>query len=320
MFKTLSWVKLTSVLPLLCLALSATSAEAQVIARDSYLIGTTPASGQYTAATALRLQPAGLVNTGFANGPYSGGTGTSQFSATTSGLSYSPLGATSAGSGKVSYAAAPLDNTLRSNARNLSPAVSSQSTYWMSVLVNRGAITSTGLNYAMTGFGNAVAPTTVGAATTTTGLYVGFSGDSGNLAMRYRNTSGVLAESVLLATSANTTYAIVARIAVNTSGITDNVTWWVNPTDFTSTTTLTSTALATNSFSGNLLSAGTDFVRLNYLSYNWNSSAFFDEVTLGTTLASLGGASFTAAPEPGTLVLGLMGIGAMWMRRRRNSD
>jgi PEP-CTERM motif len=300
-------------------------ARAQLIASDSYAIGSSLTSGQYPSGAALSSTAllgvsgtaGGLTTPGFTVGRYGAGTGTSQFSATSSGLSYAPLGAASGTSGKVSYAAAGLDNTNRSTARTLSPAAPVSSTYWTSLLVNRGATVGTGLNYVMAGFGGTTAPLTLAAAGGP-GLFMGFSGDAGNLAMRYRDVGGTFTETILNPTTlANTTYAIVARIDVNTSGTSDSVTWWLNPTDFTSPATLTSTAQLTNSFTGNVLSANTDLVRLNYLSFNWNSSAFFDEARLGTTLASLGGQAGAAAPEPGTIALGTLGLAALLARRRR---
>jgi len=314
---------LSSALALLGLGVLSSAAQAQLLVSDSYLTGASPALGQYVTSPAasaqLKAQPGTLVNLGFVNGAYGSGTGTAQFAATTSGLTYAPLGASSATSGKVTYSAAALDSAVRSNARNLSPTPTLSSTYWTSILVNRGTIASgVGFNYVMAGFGGSIAPTTLGAVGGP-GLFMGFSGSAGDLAMRYRNTAGNVAETILTSSSANTTYAIVAKISVNTAGITDNVNWWVNPTDFTSETTLTSTALANGAFSGNLLSANTDLVRLNYIAVNWNSSAFFDEVRLGTTLASLGGTSAgAAAPEPGTLALGALGLLALVAQRRRS--
>jgi hypothetical protein len=300
--------------------ISALPAEAQLIAADSYLIGSTPAAGQYANNTSLASQGAVTIP-GFTNSL--GGTGSAQFQSTTSGLAYAPLNVTSTGSGKVTYLNAGLDGIVRSTARNLATPVPVSSTYWVGYLLNRGPITAAaGRDYVLTGFGNATTPV-LGAAGPT-GLFAGFSGDTGNLVLRYRDTANLTAETVLINASTtnidNTTLLVVAQINVNVSGITDNVNWWVNPTDFTSVATLNSTAFVTGSLTGNLLSASTDFTRLNYISRNWNQNAFFDEPRLGTTLANTFPVPVaTVAPEPASLALLALGGMSFFAARRRRA-
>ncbi|GAB4466885.1 MAG: hypothetical protein OHK0029_38520 [Armatimonadaceae bacterium] len=305
---------------------AALPAQAQLIAADSYLIGTDPTAGEYQAGVFLRSQPDNLQNTGFVNGRYAGGTGTSQFTATTVGLVNTALGADTASSGKVTYAAAPLDNVARSNARNLATPVPTSNTYWLGHLVNRGNIPGSGGNgFVLSGFGNATVPLLGTTSGNTAGLFVGFAqngvtGNFGSLIIRHRTGANFNSDEVLIngATTSTfgTTYFVVMKLEVNVNGGQDRVTWWLNPTSLLSEADLTATAAATNTFNSFALQGATDFVRLNYVSQNWNGTAFFDEPRLGITLQETFGVS--AAPEPGTMALALLGLGAFAAIHRRN--
>jgi hypothetical protein len=293
------------------------TANAQVV-RDPYLIGANPAAGQYANNTSLASQ-ASVTVPGFTN--TLGGIPTSQFQSTSVGLVYSALGVTSADSGKVTYNNAPLDNTNRSTARNLAAgAVPASSTYWLGYLLNRGAISGTlptGRDFVGVGYGNATFPQ-LGVANLA-GLYAGFTGNNGSLALRYNSTGGAVVDTILIDAANqnidNTTLLVVAQININVSGTTDDVTWWVNPTDFTSVASLTATALATGTFSGNPVTNAGSFARLNYASRNWNTNVFFDDPRLGTTLSGTFPVA-SVAPEPGSLTLLALG-GAFFLRRRR---
>ena len=301
------------------LASFAPASQGQIVATDSYVIGADPAAGQYVDGTALKNQPAALTNVGFVNGGYV--SGTSQFSATAGGLASTLPGTTG---GKVNYGAAPLDANIRSNARNLSPAVPASGTYWISHTVNRGDIPQAGgTGYVLTGFGNTVAPT---AGTTTgnlAGLFVGFAqspnkpADFGDVVIRYRDAaSATSADAVVVDGSAastfGTSYTVLMKLDVNVGGgSADNVAWWLNPTDFTDEATLGSSSAASGNFSSFALAGPADFARLNYSAFQWNGNAFFDEPRLSTTLAGI------AVPEPTSLAL--LGLGGLTLLRRRRA-
>lgn len=304
----------------------ASNARAAVIASDSYLIGSNPPGGEYVSGTALKSQPANLVNTGFVNGPYASGSGTSNFTATSSGLNSAVLGASTATSGKVNWLGAAVDNTNpRSVARNLTTPVPTSSTYWISHVANRGGITSIAPNgWVLTGFGNTVAPAkgTIGAILG--GLFVGFAPNTTNptvadLVIRYRDTAatGALATTgdvVLLDGNAqdisNISNTVVMRVDLNVVGGQDNITWYLNPTDGTSAASLADTAQATGTFSGFPIQNATDLVRLNYSADEWSGTAFFDEPRLSTDLAGL-----SLVPEPAGLTL--VGCASLLLLGRR---
>lgn len=310
--------------PLLAATLSAglaAPALGQLYVADDYNIGAAPAAGEYT-EDQLKNQPAGLVNTGFANGPYNGGTGTGQFQATTV-----DLGGTLAtpSSGKVIYAAAPLDGIRRSNARNLDGgALPASGPLYISHTVNRGGIPAAGGDgYVLTGFGNFVQPTRGATAGFLDGLFVGFAQNStanpnsfGDLVIRARTTAAQTAEDIVLlddavSSTGNNTYTVVMKVDVNNGGGSgDPVTWFLDPTDFTSDITLASSAAATGSFASFAFGdASPD--RLNYDSVSWNGNVFFDQPRIAGSSADL------VIPEPATAALiGLAGLAFAGRRRR----
>lgn len=304
----------------LCLAVPS---QAGLIGADSYVIGTDPTAGEYETIT-LKDQPSNLTNLGFVDGPYSSGTGTSQFAATDTGLNYAPLGESSATSGKVNYSAAALDNIYRANARN-SSGLSGSSTYWITHLVNRGGIPESGGNgYVLSGIGNFVAPDLGATSGTLEGAFVGFRQDEtrpdsfGDLVIRSRvdpaNTSAdeVLIDGSVTSTFGNT-YAVVMKAEINVAGGQDRISWWLDPTIFLNESTLTSSSAASGSFL-NYAYGSTTLGRLNYSSRNWNGNAFFDGVKVSTTLEGLGG----EIPEPSTVVMvTLAGLGLVATRLRR---
>jgi hypothetical protein len=316
---------------LLCGAMNRAHADV-LIASDSYATGSNPAAGQYVAGTALSGQPGTLVNTGFVNGGYTSGTGTSNFLSSASGLSYAADGA-DASTGSVAWVGST--GVEKSVARNLQTFNEGTSgTFWISELVKNTGNQTTTTGWILSGFGNTTAPTL---GTTTpgflTGIYFGFADDTGtaneaDLVMRYRDTSGnnggkssadtVLVNGANNATAGNT-YLVVAEVNLNSSGSTDHVTYWVNPTDLSSQTALTNTALSTGGVDTLAFQGGTsDFNRLNYAETDWDGDAAFDEARLGTTLASI---APSTVPEPTSMVLlGVGSLTALVIRSRRRTS
>jgi PEP-CTERM motif len=294
------------------------------IASDSYATGSNPASGQYVAGNPLSNQP-GLVTSGFTTGGYTSGTGTSNFESTASGLINAADGA-DASTGSVAWIGAT--GAEKSVARNLTAFTQSSTTYWVSELMSNTGNQTTTTGWVLSGFGNTTVPSLGTGTAFLQGVFFGFADDSGaaneaDLVMRYRDTSGgkSVAESVLVngvnnATAGNT-YLVVAQITVNSGLTPDVVNYWVNPTDLSSQTALSNTALASGSINTLSFQGVGDFARLNYAETAWDGDAFFDEARLGTSLASIGPAP---VPEPSSVILlGLGSLVALGIQSRRRS-
>jgi hypothetical protein len=315
----------------LCGAMTRAHADV-LIASDSYATGTNAAAGQYVSGASLFSgQPTGLVNTGFVNGGYTHGSITNNFISSPTGLVNAADGA-NASTGSVSWDPAGLDGVTRTAARNLSTFnEGTTGTYWMSMLVSNTGNQTTTSGWVLSGFGGTVAPTFGTTNGNLSGIFIGFSDDSGtaneaDLVLRYRNTTGATSADQTLVNGANNatagqTYLVVAEVNVNFSGAMDQVNYWVNPADLNSVADLNNTSIAsgtlnTFSYQGQVGSTN-DFTRLNYSALNWNGAATFDEQRLGTTLASI---APTAVPEPSSMILlGAGSIAALAVRSRRRS-
>jgi hypothetical protein len=323
------------------------TASAGLIASDSYATGSNPLAGQYTAGNSLSNyngntgQPINLTNTGFANGGYNSGIGTGNFMASSTGLVSAADGSDSS-TGSVEWTGAPLDNQNRSVARTLSPFTEGSSgTYWTSMLVSNAGTQTTTNGFVLAGFGGSsgLFPGAPGASVggNIQGIYIGFADENGgsgeaDLIIRSRDTStsdkGTQDTTLVSNSLAGQTYLVVAEMNVNPGGSSlDSVTYWVDPTDFTSTTSLTSTAIAsatfsTYSFAGSTTTNGNDFYRLNYAENDWDGQAYFDQVELGTSLASITPLT-NAVPEPASIAMTALGLGgfamASYLRRRRSA-
>jgi hypothetical protein len=335
-------LRIGAVAPLLTLASAfcglVGTASANLIASDSYSIGTSPSSGQYQAGSVLMTQPPNLTTLGFANGGYGGGTGTSQFGVTSGGLSYPPIGPPPANDGKVTVTGTALGMGYKSVARSLSPIpVPTSPSYFFSMLIRSDGVASVaGGGYVLAGFGNLVQPVPGPTNGFLAGLYLGFaqdtghSNDTGDLIIRYRTPDlstppPMLSSDAILVDGSKTntvgqTYMVVAELDPNSSEAIDKVSYWVNPTKFDSVDSLTSSSLAAGSFNSLSFQVPGDFARLTFAENNWNVGADFDEVKMGTTLADVVPAA--AVPEPGSLILvgiGIVGgLGARVRRRARD--
>jgi hypothetical protein len=305
-------------------------ASASYIAGDSYQTGTNPAAGQYVAGMALDTQPLSLVTPGFVNGPYGGGSGTSNFISYATGLSYPPY-TQGTNNGSVEWLGANDDGLVRSVARSFS-AVPSSTTYFFNILVSQdGTTTASTSSFVLAGFGNNTVPLLGATANEVQGLYIGFSGEAStgtaaDLVIRYRNGMDTTADQILVnGTTTNTAavFDVVAELTVNTSGPANGtLSYWVNPTDYTSTSTMTalsSGTIQTEAYAPAGLPTDpiNNFSRLTYTADNWTGVAKFSDAEFGTTL---GDVVPSVVPAPSSIVM--MGIGAVGglglaIRRRR---
>jgi hypothetical protein len=308
------------------------TASAGLIAADSYTIGSSPTSGQYQAGSVLMTQPSNLTTFGFANGGYTGGTGTSQFGITSGGLSYPPIGPPPANDGKVTVTGSAIGSGYKSVARNLSPTpVATSPSYFFSLLIRSDGIASVaGAGYVLAGFGNNVQPVPGPTNGFLEGLYFGLAqdtghaNDTGDLIIRYRTPNlstppPMLSSDAILIDGSQTntvgqTYLVVGELDVNSNGPIDRVSYWVNPTQFDSVAALTATSITSGSFDSLSIQLPSDFTRLTFAENNWNVGADFDEVKMGTTLGDVVPA--VSVPEPGSLFLvGLGVVGGLGVRR-----
>jgi hypothetical protein len=290
---------------------------AQLVAGDSFPLGSNPSAGQYQSGVALKNQPA-ITTTGFVTGNYSGGSPTSNIVVDGTGCNYPWLGASSTTSGRVKWLGYSADHNTRSAARNLG-TVPNSNVYYESMLVIESAVTNYAANVpsaVLGGFGNAALPLPgdTNSSSAMTGLYIGFSNDgvssynnnSGNMVIRYdtgnTDSSGnfIDADAIVMNGSTSTTtpiihdntYCVVTKITVPTGGVgLDTVNWWLNPTVGTSDATLNTSSAALGTFTGNIVSGsnpGSSFSRLSFITQGWYTGAYWDEPRLSTTLAGLG--------------------------------
>jgi hypothetical protein len=311
------------------LAGPASPASASLIATDPYLIG----PGGYGTGN-LRLQPS-VPATGFlAGSTYSMGSITNNWLIGAGGL----VPSDPANAGQVSYMGFASDNAVRSTARALTPIspTTSTGTYWFSINVSQDGtsvpIAGAPNGYALAGYGNTVPPLLGTTAGNLEGLFFGFAhepndapGSQGDLVIRYRNGTSSSTDAILVNGSrANFTYTIIAKLDVNVNGgSTDNLTYWVNPTNTSSEAGLDSSSLVTNFANPQATLAfqnTDDFFRLTYSAQSWTGdarSANFGDPTLGTTLADV------TVPEPASiamLAMGILGGLGLAIPRRRALD
>lgn len=315
-------------------AVFATQANAALLAKDSYVIGAPP-TGYTNNASINSASNAGLVTYGYATGAYGGGTGTTNFQATTGTLNQSSLSAVDGG--KVAYLGLSAGSVgTRTTARNLSPSITTTpSVYYTAQLINRGSnitgyIPAAGA-FVGTGYTNNATPTTSGSTNGTQfGFLVGFAGtdgttDAGSVVIRGRagTTANGIADTVIVdgktTSTENATYLVIVKAEANyTGGTADRLTYWVNPTDTSSESAMSTSSLSNGTFDYAGLQGTSDLLRQLYASTGTNdatgtgsfrNTAFFDEIRLGTDLGSV-------VPEPTTLAA-LGAAGAMFGRRRR---
>lgn len=294
----------------LLLMLIATKAEAVVLAKDSYVVG----SGDYTAG-GLNGQTSASA-TGFMN-PWS--VSSANLQAESGGILD---GDTDPANGQGKFISAPgqFSAFFRSARRELQPVPAQPNgTYYMSHLVNAGSSTGPNQNYSLVGFGSFVEQSTIeGSANFLAGAFTGFVGDgaasdsSVDLVIRSRTgaAAGDISDTVLIEDAVNTTYNVVMALEFNNPG--DEIRYWVDPTDFSNGEAgLDASAVVSGSIAGFQLGASTDMNRLSILNNGFDRSFFWDESILATEVADL-----NPIPEPSTIVL-VAGLVSLLAARRK---
>lgn len=290
------------------------SASAQLIAADSF------DTGDYSAGGLNGQNP--NINPGWTGaGSASWSVGSANLQADAISLTNSATAYDDGSTGKGRYIASSFDFYRAGHHRmdNYTAA----DTYYMSFFVNPGGsfLSSGSREHAVVGFTNFVDSKATFENTNSNnvfGLFAGFRGeDAGaaageaDLILRARGASGDLEDTVLLSNAQNETYHVIYKLEVNASGGTDQVSWWVNPSDLTDESSLTSSAAAAGSVGTFSMDTNFRIDRLSVISNDWARSMFWDETRFGYDLDSV-----TGVPAPGAAaVLGLAGLAAA--RRRR---
>lgn len=110
--------------------------------------------------------------------------------------------------------------------------------------------------------------------------------------------------------AANTDYRVVIRVTYNISGVTDEISLWVNPTLESDTATIS--GLQGSIIRGQFSTGGINGITISGQDLGGFTSAFVDDIRVGTTFAE-------AIPEPSTyaLTLSVLAVGAVMLRRRQ---
>ncbi len=274
----------------------AASAQAQLIAADSFVIG--PGSDTYTEGFGNRIDDNNVTvgATGFSEGFTAG---SANFFASDITLDVPPATDNYADGGKGAYGASTF-NAFRRAFRPLdeyTPVENGEGDYYMSFVMNAGgSFLASGLTdgYALAGYTNffdvpefANLPDSANVF----GLQVGYKGDGTrtddgfDVVLRARGASGDLEDTIISPGVSNRDDLIVLKVSPTAAE--DQVTYWLNPTDTLSDADLDSTALATGTVATNAFNTPGDVDRFNVLTVNWARSLFFDEPRFAYDLDSL---------------------------------
>ncbi|HZZ44894.1 MAG TPA: PEP-CTERM sorting domain-containing protein [Tepidisphaeraceae bacterium] len=304
------------------LAALSTAAHAQLVA-DGFTIG----AGHYTAGSLYNGATGQNPFVPSFTSPWNLGTGSTTFQAATGSLTYSA--APYVTGGKIN--AVGTTTTIGTLARSFTHT--SSTSYYMSVLCNRGNVTTIVPGaYSLLGWGNATTPNLGTSTTNLAGVYIGFSevgavssggtlDDFGNLVIRTEqqitSTTKGTVDTVLVDGQATSTYQqtylVVAKLNVNDlAGGADSLTYWVNPTSLSSEAAMTSSALITDTIPTLAITTATDISRLEFAQDDFDGTASFDESRFGTSLANL--TAVTPTPEPTSLLL--LAIAGGFLRRQ----
>lgn len=286
----------------LLVGLTATSTQAEVIAKDSYDGYSAGALAGQTSTTAVGF--IGPWNPGSANLQAESG-GILDGDPTNGQGRFVPVGQQFPAFRTTSHALSPIAMDPPNN------------TFYMSHLLNAGTSGGIAGEYAFVGFGSFVdGPRFEDSANFLLGAFVGYVNDGANTDLVIRSRTGAtvpgaVTDELLVDDAAGNTYNVVMALEYNNPG--DEIRYWVDPTDFANGEAgLTATASVSGSISGFQLGALTDMSRFSVGTTFTNRSFFWDESILATSVAAIGG-----IPEPSTLVLAILGAAGLIRSRRR---
>ncbi|MEM7576025.1 MAG: PEP-CTERM sorting domain-containing protein [Planctomycetota bacterium] len=207
-------------------------------------------------------------------------------------------------------------SSFRSGNRQLSGVTAdpSDNTFYTSHLLNVGTSGGAAGQYALVGFGTFTNQDTIeGVANFLAGSFTGYviqDDGTADLVVRSRTGAapGVISDVTVAEDVAGDTVQIVTAIDYNNPS--DEVRYWLNPTDFTNGESgLTTSSLSSGSIPGFQLGAFGDMNRLTVATNFSNRSFFWDESTLFTEVSDI--------PEPASAAL--LGLAGLAMLRRRSA-
>lgn len=263
------------------------SAYAAALASESFLTGGIPSAGEYTAGAISGQNP---TVDGF-TGAW-GGNSATQPTVSLTGLDYSDPNYLAPSGG--SLVTGDARRFFRSFDTDLTSGFAGNGTVYMSILANFGG----GLgawNYAAFEVGSN------NGADASKALAVGIdSSVAGNFMYQLNNGSKVS----LGVTSNNATHLFLVRFDMSTTAASDSLTMWVDP-DLSGG--------PGSDPSGGVSVTGLNLVAINNFRVGSGAGGnSFDEIRFGTTLADVG-----VIPEPGSALLGGLGLMALLRRRRQ---
>ncbi len=290
-------LRLTSITGILTLLWGlAASASAQLIAADSYNNGGTDYSAGFGNTFNGQSSTSAI---GFTD-PWGGGSTSGNTHPDFLTLEHPSVSYESGGKGKFTPNAEFSDFERRFQ-HELAPFVPpADDFFYMSHLVNTGPEIANGATegYALVGFGSFADQ---GRLESTQdflfGAFLGFAADGvGNVDLVIRSrtgTSGVgsVTDEILLDASTgdaveDLTHLVVMKLTY-TGG--DKIDWWLNPSDLTSESAMTSSSVSSGTIDGFQLGSASDMNRLTVNTFGYDRSFFFDESRLGYDLTSVAG-------------------------------
>ncbi len=321
-----------TLLVLLLLSVAAASARASLIAFDPFLVGGTPASGEYyvgdLSSSHGNQNPTVL---GFVD-PWFGATGTIE--AVSAGLSYPNMGV-AGGAARFRYTVS-LEDPRRVGRDIVTAYDQNRGVYYMSGLMSFDSSFGTNLfggtnstqSTAYTGIlnqsdANDHSQNTpnpgAGSSVLVLGPQWGFQGDGAggvDAMLRLRATNGDIVNQVLEADIDPGEHLWVMRIDPDFSGAYDRITVWFDPADvFSEATAGTPTLQGNYSYwtQDGISTRLIDSLRFQATNVGANAAVGYDQIAFGETWED----AVNWVPEPATWTLCLLGGVPLLLRRRR---